>query len=212
VSTPERAGTWRAFGRGWAVLLGAVLVQAGLQGVLVLGDPVAELGWSFAGLVVASAVVLLLFVWLVVGAALGGVDGSVRAGISAALRRPQIPGWAALLGLTAVGGAILTPYLPPIVLLVAVFLLPAVAAGSVEPWFAGFGVLRRSPGRSVLAIVLYLVLVAVCWVVALAAGLFLTGFLGAVVTWAVFGLVTVLVLCLWCSLFRRSAVGKGAGA
>ncbi len=86
-------------------------------------------------------------------------------------------------------------------------MLPAAAAGEPNA-LKGFRVFRRTPFRAVVAALVTILVAAVTWVVALAAGLFLTGALGGLVMWLVFGVLLALLLLWWTRLAARAAAGS----
>lgn len=207
---PERArgGTWRAVGRGWPVFVAGVVGNAAVQALLVFGDPVVEPGLGFAALVAASAASVVLTVAAVAIAALAAVDGRPLTGAGAWRRLAPVAGWTTALGLLAAVGSVLVVWLGPLLLLAGPLLLPAVAAGSAHPTAAAVRAVRGSPGRTVIAVLAYLLLVAISWLIALLLGFLVTGPLAAAITWLWFGGAAVGVLCMWSSVFRRGSVAR----
>jgi hypothetical protein len=202
-STVRRVGMWRATASGWRVFVPAVLVNAAVQAALVASDPVPGASWTFALLVAASAGAVLVTVALVTSAALAAVDGRPRTAVASARQRPGVVAWAAGIGALAIAGGVLAFWIAPLLLLVAVPVLPAAAAGARNPVRDGFGGVGRHPVHYLFGGLVLLVLAVVSWVVALVLGLFVTGMIGAALTWVWFGVVLVLVLCWSCSSYRR---------
>jgi hypothetical protein len=202
--TAVPAGTWRAIARGWPVFLPVIAGEAGVQALLVLSDPVPEWSAGFLALLLVSLLALLAAVWLTVGAASAAVDGSGGL-LRRAVRRPIIVAWALAVGVVAVAVSLLQLWAAPLVLLVGAFVLPAAAADDPGNLFArAYRPVVRTPVRLVLAVFGALVLAVVTWVIALNFGFFITGALGAVLTWLWFGLASTFVIALWCSLYRRA--------
>ena len=198
----RRVGPWRAMASGWRVFIPAVVIDAAVQGMSVLGDPVPSLSWGFWLLVGASLLSVVLMVWGVSSAAAAAVTGRPRSAFSNARRQWSTLVLSLLVAVIAVGAAVLQPLLPVLVLLLAAFVLPAVSAGGTVR--SGFTAVAAAPVRYLIAVIGFVVLVVLSWVVALVLGLFVTGPVAAGVTWLWFGLALVVVLCVFSSLYRRS--------
>jgi hypothetical protein len=198
------AGTWRALARGWPVFVPVIIVEAGVQALLVWSDPVPEWSVGFLALLLVSLLALLAAVWLTVGAASAAVDGSGGL-LRTAVARPMIVAWALAVGVVAVAASVLQLWATPLVLLLGSFVLPAAAVDDAGNLFSrAYRPVVRIPVRFVLAVLAALALAVATWVVALVFGFFVTGALGAVLTWLWFGLAATFVLALWCSLYRRA--------
>lgn len=189
---------------GWAVFVPVVIVAAALQALLVIADPAVEPTTGFVLLVVASALVLVIEVWCIAGAACAPASASPSEAWRKVIRRPILLGWASglivLLGLAAVFALALVPLL----LLVGVLLLPPVAAGARNPLTASVAAVRRHPWRFVLLVLGVALAIVLGWVVSLLLGFFVTGVVAAFVTWLWIGASTVLVLLQSRALFRAS--------
>jgi hypothetical protein len=192
-------GMWRAWARGWRVIVPLIVVVAVIQSATVLGNPEPAPDLLFSLLTAASLVVTIGAVAIAAEAALAGVDG----------RRMSAPGgrlvlWSAaiVLGVTVV--AVLLAVVTPLAIVLALVLLPAVADGQRNP-LHGLVVFTRRPGRAVVFTLVALLVIALSWVVALLLGFFVTGPLAAGVTWLWFGLVSTLLLCGATSLYRRAS-------
>ncbi|MTD13616.1 hypothetical protein GIS00_06620 [Nakamurella sp. YIM 132087] len=184
--------------KGWPVYLGAGLGLVVLQTLLIIGDPIAEVGWGFGLRVLASFLVVVLAVSAVVAAAT-----DAAAGEPAAVRRPTMLFWVAGFGLLAIGAAVLSPWLVSVVLLLGVMVLPAVAVAA--PVGSAFRAIGRVPLRAVLAVLGFVLLAVISWVLALMLGFFVTGLAGAALTWLWFGLLLVLVQRWWCGIYHRGS-------
>lgn len=168
------------------MLAAIVVAHAAVQGLLVLGDPVPTGDLGFVALTVVSVVALIVATW---------------AGLSVVTRAWTVRGlaWvAAAVVLTAVLSVLLPP-LALVGLVLALFVVPASAAG--DP-LDGFRAFRRTPVRHVLAILGVVLACVVAWVAALLLGLLVTGVAASVATWLVFGVLGVLVLSSWVKLQR----------
>lgn len=183
----ETAARARARRSGVVGLLGAVVVvvlHAGVQALLVLPDPTPEATPGFLALAAASAVAVVLALWLLV-AAVGGRRPS-----------PALILRCVLLLVVAAALSLLSPWLVPLTLVVGA---PFLLAGR-----GALAALRRSPGRSLGVLVGSLVLALVLWAAAVASGLFLGPRWGAPATWLGLGLAAAVVLRLWAGVVRAS--------
>lgn len=136
--------TVRAVLAGWRVFLPVVLLTAVAQALLVLADPVPAVGWSFAGLALASFAVVVAAITLIAAAGAGRV-------------RPVLPAWVAGLGLVAAAAAVLVPWLAPPLLLAGALVLPPVADGAPRPVRTAFRAFRLMPARAVAGLLVLLV-------------------------------------------------------
>lgn len=200
--TGDPTGTWRAVARGWRVLVPAILGNAAVQALLVIGDPVSAPDPAFAARVAASAVALVLTIAVVTVGALAAVDGRPPAGGRGRRRLAPVAGWTAVLGILAGAASVLAVWLGPVVLLGGL-LLPAVAAGPGNPLPPTLRAVRAHPGRAVTILLGFGLLAAVSWVFALLLGLLVTGPIAAAATWVWFGAAATVLLCAGAALLRR---------
>ena len=192
-------GPWRAAAAGWRVFVPTVSINALVQGALVLGDPIPALSGGFALLVAVSLSSIVFMVWLATCAAAASVAGRSR--IAPLTGRGRVVlALSFAVAVVAVGGAVVHPLLPVVILLLAAFVLPAVASGGST--VSGFAAVAAFPLYYLLAVLIFGVVSALSWVIALVLGLFVTG--AAALTWLWFGVVLVVLLCIFSSLYRRS--------
>jgi hypothetical protein len=180
----------------WFVLIAVVVIGAVVQGLTAAAGSAGvdeALVWAAVG----SLVLLWLeAVALVIAAAgIAGMRASLRA---------VAAGCALALG-AGVLVALLVPLALPVVVVLALIVLPAVAAGH-RP----LAVFRRSPWRAVAAIVVSLVLAALTWVIAFAAGFFLTTVSGGIVLWLWLGIAVGALLVWWARLHARATARAAA--
>jgi len=193
-------------GTGWLVVLGSVVVGAAVQAA----TAVPGLGTASTPVLVADAAVSV--VALVLELAL--LAWATRAIVH---REPlgRLPGrlllWSLLVAVVTAIVALVLGAGVVLVLIAALCVLPAAAAGERNA-FKGFRVFRRTPVRAVVAALVTILVAGVTWVVALAAGLFLTGALGGLVMWLVFGVLLALLLLWWTRLAARAAARSGEPA
>ncbi len=199
--TGDPTGTWRAVARGWRVLVPAILGNAAVQALLVIGDPVSAPDPAFAARVAASAVALVLTIAVVTVGALAAVDGRPPAGGAAGAGWLRLPGgprcsaswrvrrrcWWSGSGGRAAGRTA----------------APAVAAGPGNPLPPTLRAVRAHPGRTVTILLGFGLLAAVSWVFALLLGLLVTGPIAAAATWVWFGAAATVLLCAGAALLRR---------
>jgi len=186
----------------WLVIAAAVLLGAVLQAAsAVPGLDTATSAW-FTVQVVASVV----FVVAEVCALAWACRALVR---REHLGRPRLRLvlWSAVFVLASLVAAVVAAPAVALVLIAALCVLPASAAGERNA-LKGLRVFRRTPVRTLLASLAVAFAVLLSWVVALVAGFFLTGALGGVVMWLWFGLVATLALLWWTHRYESALVPK----
>lgn len=188
------------------VLAAVVVASALIQALTVLGDPVPMSSLGFAGLVLASVAAVVLALWITASTALDVVDGNTRGAVGRALRRPRVLLWCVVLTAVAVAAGVLSPLLPAVVIMVALLILPAAVDGGRNPIVTALQTVRRSPGRSVMAVVVTILAYVLGWVVALLLGFFVAGVVAAFLTWLWFGANAAALLVYWSRLYRRAAL------
>ncbi len=181
------ARTWRS----WTVV---VVGNALVQGLLVLGDPMATTSWAFAARVLVSAAAVLLTVAFLVAVARSGALGARTGRPSGALL-----GWTTGLGVLVGAVAVVYPWVVPVLLVLGVVPLTAVAERA--PLGYGAGPLRHP--RPALTVVAFVLLATLGWPVALVLGFFVTGPVAAAATWLWFGLTAALIATNWAVTCRR---------
>ncbi|HBS09663.1 MAG TPA: hypothetical protein DEA69_12825 [Microbacterium sp.] len=190
---------WMLLGRAWRVWVPVALLNTAVQVLLVVPfvTPAASVVFvllalvSLAGIVVSVALVAAAF----------------RSALDAGRRWPTWAEWLAVLLLTvAVSASALTAsWLVIPALAVAAIMLPAVF-GVPQRTAWGFGLFARAPLRGILLTLMTVALVALLWFAALMFGFFVTGWVGAALTWLVFGLVGAFILATWFAPPRRDRV------
>lgn len=177
------------------VVTGIIVVNAVVQALTVLGDPVPVASLAFVGSVALSVVAIAVSAWAVVTVVYGA--------------RWRWVGLAWMLGtvILATALSILSPFLAPIAIVLGLIVVPGVVAGDGP--LGGFRAFRRHPVRHSVGVVGVLALVVVGWAAALVLGLFVTGFAAAVGTWLIFGALGTLVVAGWRER-PKHAVSSGA--
>lgn len=186
-------------GTGWLVVLGSVVVGAAVQAA----TAVPGLGTASTPVLVADAAVSVVALVLEVALLAWATRAIVH---RESLGR--LPGrlllWSLLVAVVAALVAIVLGAGVVLVLIAALCVLPAAAAGEPNA-LKGFRVFHRMPVRTIVAALVTILVAGVTWVVALAAGLFLTGALGGLAMWLAFGILLALLLLWWTRLAARAA-------
>lgn len=170
----------RTAARPAILLVAAVVANAAVQALLVAAAPALPL--SVSGLVVAALSGAALLATAVASWWFTGAGSS---------RWPRIVLLVTVTGLAAVVTATVAPPLVPLVVAVG---CAVVAGGGVG---GALSRARREPLRTVLLIVATACAVCIGWVVALLAGLFITGPVAAALTWFSAGALGVAVVVAW---------------
>lgn len=169
----------------------AVVINAAVQAALVAPSVAPSWGWVFVALTVVSLAAATVAL-AVVASAIGGRGWP----------RLLVLAWSAVVMLIVFAAAVLSPVLAPVGALVGAITLPA-AVATGRP-LAGFAVFARRPVHAVLLTLGMLALTLVAWLVALLLGFFVTGVLGAVATWLLFGIVAISALHVFTRLSRAA--------
>lgn len=196
------ARMWRA----WRVLIPVVLINALLQGLLLLPGVLPYLSVAFIVVALLSIVVLIASFGLVAAAMLQAVQGPVSASAAlATLRSRLLPllGWGIGLALVATLGFAL--YVIPgfIILALTPYLLLAVLDGSRNPVAINVRTVGARWGRWIVTVVAMGVICFVVWFLSALDGFFVTGAPGSVIAWLVLGLVASWFTCAWALIYRE---------
>ncbi len=195
------ARMWRA----WRVVIPVVIINALLQGLLLLPGVLPYLSVAFIVVALLSLIVLIASFGLVAAAMLQAVQGSVSASAAlATLRTRLLPllGWGAGLALVATLGFAL--YVIPgfIILALTPYLLLAVIDGSRNPVAINFRTVGARWGRWLITVMIMGVICFVLWFLAALDGFFVTGAPGAMIAWLALGLVSAWFTCAWALVYR----------
>ena len=195
------ARMWRA----WRVLLPVVIVNAVVQGILLLSGVLPYLTVVFVLTALLSFVILVASFGLIAAAMLQAVEGPVSAGAAIdTLRARTWPLLAGSLGLVIVAIAGFALYVVPgfIVLALTPYLLLAVVDGKRNPLAVNFRTLGARWGRWLVTVVLMGVICFVMWFLSALDGFFVTGAPGAMIAWLLLGLVSAWFTCAWALIYR----------
>ena len=195
------ARMWRA----WRVLLPVVIVNAVVQGILLLSGVLPYLTIVFVLTALLSFVILVTSFGLIAAALLQAVEGPVSAGAAIdTLRARTWPLLAWSLGLVLVAIAGFALYVVPgfIVLALTPYLLLAVVDGKRNPLAVNFRTLGARWGRWLVTVVLMGVICFVMWFLSALDGFFVTGAPGAMIAWLLLGLVSAWFTCAWALIYR----------
>ena len=187
---------WGLLGRTWRMWVPIALLNTVLQALLVVPFATPAASVVFVLLVLASLAGVVASVALIAAA--------LRSALAGSRRWPTWGEWLAVLLLTVAvsASALVAAWLVIPTLAVAAIMLPAVF-GVPQRTAWGFGLFAQAPLRGVLLTLMTLALAALLWFAALMFGFFVTGWVGAALTWLVFGLVGVVVLASWFATPRR---------
>ena len=195
------ARMWRA----WRVLLPVVIVNAVVQGILLLSGVLPYLTIVFVLTALLSFVILVASFGLIAAAMLQAVEGPVSAGAAIdTLRARTWPLLAWSLGLVLVAIAGFALYVVPgfIVLALTPYLLLAVVDGKRNPLAVNFRTIGARWGRWLITVVLMGVICFVMWFLSALDGFFVTGAPGAMIAWLLLGLVSAWFTCAWALIYR----------
>ena len=195
------ARMWRA----WRVLLPVVIVNAVVQGILLLSGVLPYLTIVFVLTALLSFVILVASFGLIAAAMLQAVEGPVSAGAAIDTLRARtwpLLAWSLALVIVAIAGFAL--YVVPgfIVLALTPYLLLAVVDGKRNPLAINFRTLGARWGRWLVTVVLMGVICFVMWFLSALDGFFVTGAPGAMIAWLLLGLVSAWFTCAWALIYR----------
>lgn len=195
--------TWALLGRAWRIWVPVVVLNTAVQALLVVPFVTPAASIVFVLLALASLAGVVASVALVAAAFRSAVAGSWR--------WPSWGEWLAVLLLTVAvsASALVASWLVIPALAVAAVMLPAVF-GVPQRTAWGFGLFARAPLRGILLTLMTLALVALLWFAALLLGLFVTGWVGAALTWLIFGVVGTFVVASWFTTPRKSRAPIGS--
>jgi hypothetical protein len=191
--------------RSWRVLLPVVVVNALVQGILLLSGVLPYLTIVFVLTALLSFVILVAAFGLVAAAMLQAVEGPVSAGAAVdTLRDRTWPLLAWSLGLVLVAIAGFAVYVVPgfIVLALTPYLLLAVIDGQRNPIAVNFRTIGARWGRWLITVVIMGAICFIMWFLSALNGFFVTGAPGAIIAWLVLGLVSAWFTCAWSLIYR----------
>jgi hypothetical protein len=195
------ARMWRA----WRVLMPVVIVNALVQGILLLSGVLPYLTIVFVLTALLSFVILVASFGLIAAAMLQAVEGPVSAGAAVdTLRDRTWPLLAWSLGLVLVAIAGFALYVVPgfIVLALTPYLLLAVIDGQRNPIAVNFRTIGARWGRWLITVAIMGAICFIMWFLSALDGFFVTGAPGAIIAWLVLGLVSAWFTCAWSLIYR----------
>ena len=214
VTTPPAPSLYRVsvlatgFGRmwrAWTIVIPVIVVNAAVQGLLLLPGVLPYLTVPFIVVALLSLVVLVLSFTLVATAMLGATTGRVGwADVTTGLGRRYllVLAWAAGLLVVVLIGVSL--YVVPGLIVIALtpYLLLAVVDGQRNPIAVNFRTIGARWGRWAITVIVMGVLCFGIWFLSVADGFFVTGALGAIVGWLAIGLIAAWFTCAWALVYR----------
>ena len=195
------ARMWRA----WRLLLPVVIVNAVVQGILLLSGVLPYLTVVFVLTALLSFVILVASFGLIAAAMLQAVEGKVSAGAAIDTMRARtwpLLAWSLGLVLVAIAGFAL--YVVPgfIILALTPYLLLAVVDGKRNPLAVNFRTIGARWGRWLITVVLMGVISFLMWFLSALDGFFVTGAPGAMIAWLALGFVSAWFTCAWALVYR----------
>lgn len=195
------ARMWRA----WAVVLPLVIVNALVQGILMLSGVLPYLTIVFILTALLSFVVLVASFGLVAAASLQAVEGRVSPGRAIDTLRARtwpLLAWSFGLVLVAILGFSLY-FLPGfIVLALTPYLLIAVVDGKRNPLGVNFRTILARWFRWLITVVIMGAICYLLWIFSALMGFFVTGAPAAIIGWLVLGLISSWFICAWALVYR----------
>ena len=188
-----------------ALLLPVVIVNALVQGILLLPGVLPYLTIVFVFTALLSFVILVASFGLVAAAMLQAVEGPVSVGAAIdTLRNRTWPLLAWSLGLVLVAILGFSLFVVPgfVILALTPYLLLAVIDGKGNPLAVNFRTIGARWGRWLVTVVLMGVICFVMWFLSALDGFFVTGAPGAMIAWLVLGLVSAWFTCAWALVYR----------
>jgi hypothetical protein len=191
--------------RAWRLLLPVVIVNALVQGILLLSGVLPYLTIVFVFTALLSFVILVASFGLVAAAMLQAVEGPVSVGAAIdTLRNRTWPLLAWSLGLVLVAILGFSLFVVPgfVILALTPYLLLAVIDGKGNPLAVNFRTIGARWGRWLITVVLMGVICFLMWFLSALDGFFVTGSPGAMIAWLVLGLVSAWFTCAWSLVYR----------
>jgi len=181
------------FGKMWRSFIPAFvfgLVNAIVQGALVLGDPTPGFDFLFIIGAIASMIVLWATFAILTACALGAAEGKVSFGDAIARVKANLVKyllWTALLTIVYTIGVIL--YIVPGTIIAAITPFVAIAAmdGQSNPLGANFRVIGKRFFRWLITVIIVGIIIGVVWFFGLLNTVFIGGMAGSILYWLVFG-------------------------
>jgi len=191
--------------RGWRIWIPVVVVNAVIQGLLVLPGVLPYPTVAFMAVGAASFLVLAVSFSIVAATMVQASTGPVSVREVIATTRTRLwPLLAWSIGLVLVVTLALSLYVLPglIVLALTPYLLLAVVDDQRGPLGVNFAVLRARWGRWLITVIVVGVVCLVLWLLSALDGFFVTGFGGAIIGWLGLGLVSCWLICAWALVYR----------
>ena len=191
--------------RSWKIVLPVIVINAIVQGLLLLPGTLPYLTVGFVITTLASFIALAVSFTFVSASMLQAVHGAVSTpSVLAALRTRIWPVLAWSFGLIVVVTVGLALYVIPglIVLAVTPYLLIAVVDTAPNPLATNFRVLRARWGRWLVTIAIVAFICLLMWLLSALDGFFVTGTGGAIIGWLGIGLVSSWLICAWTLVYR----------
>ena len=198
--------------RGWRIWIPVVVINALVQGLLVLPGVLPYPTAAFLALALISLTVLALSFAIVAATMLQASSGRVSiGGVLATTRARALPLLAWSIGLVLVVTLALALFVLPGLVLLAItpYLLLAVVDGKRSPLAVNFQVIRARWGRWLITVIAVAVVAVVVWLLSVVTGFFVAGFGGTLIGWLGLGLVSCWLICSWALVYRTVITDEG---
>ena len=198
--------------RGWRIWIPVVVINALVQGLLVLPGVLPYPTAAFVVLALISLIVLALSFAIVAATMLQASNGRVSmGGVLATTRERALPLLVWSIGLVLVVTLALALFVLPglVVLAITPYLLIAVVDGQRHPLVVNFQVIRARWGRWLITVIAIAVVALVVWLLSVVTGFFVAGFGGAVIGWLGLGLVSCWLIGAWALVYRTVFTDEG---
>ncbi len=206
---------WTASARFWratVVFLVVVLVNAGIQALLLLPKPIPGVGnVVFMFLALLSYLVFVMTLGMLAAAALATAQGKVSIGETFARIRPHFGrffAWILLWTVLCTIGFMLHQIVGIILLLLTPYVPLAAADGARNPVAANFRAIRGRFGRYLLTLVVSCIFLVGLYLGSAITSFFLDGAIAALAFWIVGGLIGAWMITGWALLYRSTPVGS----
>ncbi len=197
--------------RGFLPFTVVAVVNAVIQALLIWSNPMAEWSPGFIALAVISFLVLLLAFSAMNGIALHTASkGRVKLaeGLSSTTKSlGNFTVWSVLLFALVMVGLIINPFISLLVLFIFPFLTLAAKDGKKNALGANFRTIGGHPFRWIITTVILGIAVIVGYLISAAFGFFISGVLGSLFTWAVWGVIAAWTLSSLAALYRSGRAG-----
>lgn len=193
----------------------AILLNAIIQALLVISDPIPSFSFGFLLVAAVSYLAMLFNLGWICSVALGAVGQEAGIGAAAARMRERLGpfvGWSVGLSLAAIVGLLLSVFPGIIVVAITPFVLLAVIAGTGSPLAANFRAIKQRFGRCLITAIIQAFILFIVYILAAVNTLLVAGAAAAFIYWIVLGFLLCWFMGAWALIFRNTSAGSVAAA